>query len=172
VSEPFRRRIDIILGPEYLDGLEDLSLDDVRTLRDECLEVETEVSYVRRVAQARMDILAAEVDRRAAGGSVGDLVASLPGILSDPSPRSAPTASRLPRLLAPSMTIEWKRGLEYLIADATLVNLPTLTDEELASTMDLLRELERDVSARRHSLHGVLDRNEAALVDRHRVEQS
>ena len=40
----------------------------------ECAEIETELSYVRRLAQARIDIIQAEVDRRAAGGSLGDLI--------------------------------------------------------------------------------------------------
>lgn len=161
-----------MLAPEYLEGLSERSLDDVRTLRDECLEVETEISYVRRLAQARMDILAAETDRRSAGGSIGDLVASLPAILSDSGARSNPTTSRLPRLLAPSMAIEWKRGLEYLIADSTLLNLPTLDQEELNERMELLRQLERDVSTSRRELHDVIDRIEAELVSRHRVEQA
>lgn len=163
-----RRRIDVILDPEFVDDLSNLSLDDLRARRDEALEVETEISYVRRLAQARIDILEAERDRRSAGGSVGDLVASLPAILADPAPRSNPTSSRLPRLLAPSMAIEWKRGLEYLIADSTLVNLPTLSEDDLGATIDLLRELERDVSARRRELHEVLQRIESDLVARHR----
>jgi hypothetical protein len=163
-----RRRIDVILDPEYVDGLSELSLDDVRARRDEALEVETEISYVRRLAQARIDILEAERDRRAAGGSVGDLVASLHKILSDPAPRSNPTSARLPRLLAPSMAIEWKRGLEYLIADSTLVNLPTISADDLTSTIELLHELEHDVSARRRELHEVLQQLESDIVTRHR----
>ena len=50
---------------------------------EECREVETELSYVRRLAQARIDIIRAEIDRRAAGGSLGDLIAALPEILAD-----------------------------------------------------------------------------------------
>ncbi len=161
-----------MLAPDYLEGLSDLSLDDVRSRRDDCLEVETEVSYVRRLAQARIDILEAELDRRAAGGSVGDLIASLPTILSDPAPRSDPANSRLSRRLAPSMAIEWKRGLEYLITDTTLMNLPTLTDDELRSRLDLLRELEGEVSSRRRALHRVIDRIEADIVTRHRVDHA
>jgi hypothetical protein len=176
VSESHRRRIDVMLAPEYLEGLEDLSLDEARALRDECNEVETEISYVRRLAQARIDILQAELDRRAAGGSTGDLIASLGSILADPpaKPRtdSGPRTTRLPRLLAPSMAIEWKRGLEYLIADATLVNLPLLDEDELTSTMELLRQLERDVSERRRGLHEVIDRIESVMVERHRVDQT
>jgi hypothetical protein len=174
VSESHRRRVDVMLSPEYLEGIDEMSLDDVRALRDECNEVETEVSYVRRLAQARIDILQAELDRRAAGGSTGDLVASLASILADPPSKpgsdSGPRTTRLPRLLAPSMEIEWKRGLEYLIADATLVNLPMLSEDELASTMELLRQLERDVSTRRRGLHAVIDRLESVMVERHRAD--
>ena len=39
-----------------------------------------------------------------------------------------------------------KRGLERLISDATLANLPTLSDDELQTTLEQLRELEHEVS--------------------------
>ena len=84
-----RRRIDKVLDPEFLA---DLSAVAARRAAPrgtaECLEIETEVSYVRRMAQARLDILEAELDRRAAGGSVGDLIAALPEILADEGPRA------------------------------------------------------------------------------------
>ena len=115
-------------------------------MRHECAEIETEVSYVRRLAQARIDILQAEVERRAAGGSLGDLIDALPRILSDSGDRAPASATRLTNPLAPSMGNEWNRGLERLISDATLVNLPSLTDEEVASTIEQLHELEREVS--------------------------
>ena len=73
-----QRRIDRVLEPEYLEGLDGRSLDEVRDMDRECTEIETELSYVRRLAQARIDIIQAEVDRRAAGGSLGDLIAALP----------------------------------------------------------------------------------------------
>jgi hypothetical protein len=167
VNEPRQqRRIDRMLDPAYAESFPDCSLDDLRAMHGECLEVETEVSFVRRLAQARIDILEAELDRRARGGSVGDLVAALPQILADQGPRTAPAESRLPRHLAPSMEIEWSRGLEHLISDATLVNLPTLSEEELRATLAQLRELEEEVSQRRRALHVVLDRMELALAER------
>jgi hypothetical protein len=167
MSEPRRRRVDVMLAPEYLDGLADQTLDQVRAMHEECLEVETEVSYVRRLAQARMDIVRAELDRRAAGGSVGDLVSALPRILADDAPRAAPERSRLPRHLAPAPNIEWKRGLEHLITDATLVNLPSMSDEALEQTVVKLGELERETSERRRQLHAVIDTVEAELAARH-----
>jgi len=135
-------------------------------MRHECAEIETEVSYVRRLAQARIDILQAEVERRAAGGSLGDLIDALPRILSDSGDRAPASATRLTNPLAPSMGNEWNRGLERLISDATLVNLPSLTDEEVASTIEQLHELEREVSTTRKSVHVVQDALERDLARR------
>jgi hypothetical protein len=160
------RRVDVVLAPEFLDGLEERSIDDVRAMHDECLEIETEVSYVRRLAQARMEILRAERERRATGGSVADLVAALPSILADPGPRPDPATSRLTRHLAPAPDIQWTRGQESLIADDTLANLPTLTDEELGAALDGLGGLEHDVSERRRAIHRVIDRIELDLARR------
>lgn len=160
-----RARIDVVLAPGYLDGLGQWSLDDVRGAHEECIEIENEVSYSRRLAQARLEILAAERERRDTGGSVADLVAALPRILADPGPRPAPAASRLPRTLAPSALAEVGER-ESLITDDTLANLPTLSDEELESTTEALRAFEREVSERRRSLHGVMDRIDAELAQR------
>src|SRR5919106_966105 len=86
-----QRRIDRVLEPAYVAELASCSFDDVRSRHSECLEIETEVSYVRRLAQPRLDIMRAELDRRAAGGSVGDLIAALPRILADEGPRAPAT---------------------------------------------------------------------------------
>ena len=161
-----------MLGDAYLDGLAAKPLDEVRAMHEECLEVETEVSYVRRLAQARIDIVSAELDRRASGGSGEDLVARLPNILADEHPRSDPAHSRLPLHLAPSMAITWQRGLEHLIGDSTLLNLPTLSVEELGETREQLRTLEREMSDRRRSLHRVIDGIESDLTARRRVDQT
>ena len=156
-----------MLRPEFLEGLADRSIEDVRAMHEECLTIETEVSFVRRIAQARIDIVEAEIDRRARGGSIGDLLAALPDILADES-RATQAESRLPRHLAPATDIPWRRGLEHLISDATLVNLPTLSEEELRATLEQLRELEHEVSEQRRALHRVIDSIEADLSERHK----
>ena len=79
-----RRRIDKVLNPEFLVHLPEWPLEELRRRQAECLEIETEVSYVRRMTQARIDILEAELDRRASGGSVGDLIAAWPDSRTDP----------------------------------------------------------------------------------------
>jgi hypothetical protein len=161
------RRIDRILRPDYLDGVDGRSIEDLRAMERDCLEVETEVSYIRRLAQGRIDILEAERDRRAAGGALGDLVAALPRILADDSGGRADQATtRAQPLLAPPDSVQWNRGLERLVTDATLANLPNLTDQELQSTLGQLRELEREVSERRRAVHGVLDAVTHAIATR------
>jgi hypothetical protein len=167
-----RRRLDKVLDPTFLTDLPDWTLDELRRHHAECLEIETEVSYVRRVSQARIDILEAELDRRASGGSVGDLIAALPEILADEGPRPPVEKSRLNRHLAPSMSIEWRRGLERLITDGTLASLPSLGDDELRSTIDQLGQLEQEASRQRRALHHVIDRIEADLAARHKVGQA
>ncbi|HZR14065.1 MAG TPA: aerial mycelium formation protein [Acidimicrobiia bacterium] len=170
-----RRRIDRILDPAYVADLGARSVDDLRTMRDECVNVETEVSYVRRLAQARLDIIAAEMERRSSGGSLGSLIDALPRILADGGQRGqrgAPANSHMPQQLAPAMDIEWTRGLEPLVTDATLANLPALSDDELRETTERLRTLESDVSATRRSLHRVMDAIEHELATRLRVGPS
>src|SRR5688572_33203210 len=78
---PEQRRLDRVLEPGYLDGLADRSVDEVSAMKAECTDLETEVSFIRRLAQGRIDILDAERDRRASGGSLEDLIGSLSKIL-------------------------------------------------------------------------------------------
>jgi hypothetical protein len=78
----------------------------------------------------------------------------------------------MPQQLAPSMDVEWARGLEPLVTDATLANLPSLADEDVRATLERLRALETDVSATRRSLHGVIDALDRELAARLRVGPS
>jgi hypothetical protein len=172
MSQPNRRRIDLMLDPGYLDGLAERPIDEVREMHEECLDVETEVSYVRRLAQARMEIVNAELDRRERGGSVSELVAMLPQILADDHPRPDPASSRLPQKLAPSLRTEERRAPESLVADATLVNLPTIPADELRATLEQLAQLERDVSRRRRAMHAVIDTIKADLTARLQVDNA
>lgn len=154
-----RRRVDLVLDPAYVADLAGVPLDEVRRRHRECQEVETEVSYVRRLAQARLEILAAERDRRRRGEGRGlaELIDELPRILAGDHPRPGPGRARLPDPLAPSMGIAWRRGLEGLVSDATLARLPDLSDEELERVAGELAAFEREVSKTRRALHRVAD---------------
>ena len=153
-----------VLDPSYVADLDAQSVDQLRLMHAECLELETEVSYVRRLTQARIDILEAEVGRRERGESMDDLIRALPEILADAGPRSTPAASHLPLQMAPTQDSEWAPELAEF--DNLLANLPILSDDGLVDAIERLRQLERDVSAERRSLHAVIDRIDVRLGER------
>ena len=139
-------------------------------MHEDCLDVETELSYVRRLAQARIDIVRAEIDRRATGGSLGDLIATLPKILVGPGAAlRRRSRAACPAISPPTSTRSSTAASTRLVSDGTLANLPTLSDAELEATLEQLRELERDVSNRRRAMLDVIDRLEADLTERHKV---
>jgi hypothetical protein len=165
-EEQYRRRIDTILDGSYTNGLTEKSEEEVRELRDTAREVETEISFLRRLAQSRLDIFKAEIERRESGGSLSDLIAQLPSILASGETRSSAPNSRLSAILAPSPSIEFKRGMETLVHDDSLANLDRLSDDELSETIDSLKAFEKDVSDQRKNLHKVIDELESEIARR------
>ena len=151
-----------VLDPAYVAGLDERNIEELRAKHAECVELETEVSYVRRLTQARIDILEAEVQRRSTGGSLGDLIDKLPQILSDDGPRGNPASSHLPLQMAPEQDSEWAPALERF--DGVIANLPTLGDAELEEAISGLRALEREVSDQRRELFAVIDRIDTSLA--------
>jgi hypothetical protein len=135
-------------------------------MKKECNEVETSVSYYRRLAQGRLEIIDAEVERRRTGGTVEELVAKLPQILAGDSARSSSAQTRIADPDAPMAEITWPDHREQLISDATLADLPALDDARLAANREELEKFERDLSEIRHGLHTVLDAIEHEIATR------
>lgn len=165
---PRRRRIDRVTDPAFLDDLEQRSATDVRTMRDECREEESRLSYARRVVQGQIDIARAEVNRR--GGSTSeDLVESLARILAD----SPSTQRRDPRALSLYDPTEerGRRSEDFLMASgagSALGRLPDLDEEELVALIEDLTARERGISAQRRIVLDNLDRLQDELVERYR----
>jgi hypothetical protein len=162
-------RIEEVLTPGYLDGLEGWSLGDVRTRRDEATEVETGLSYLRRIIQGRLDILLAEQRRRRQGGGGGDLtslVEELPSILSDHV--HAPGLGRLPALMGPGeLDPALEARLESVIPASHLATIDSLDDAEVSAACSGLVDLEKAVSSQRRSVFEVLDRLQDEIVRRY-----
>ncbi len=151
-----------VLDPAYLADLESHSVEQLRAMHAECLELETEVSYVRRLTQARIDILEAEIGRRSRGQSLDQLIEALPQILADSGPRGTPASSRLPMQMAPEQESEWAPDLQRF--DGVLAGMTTLTSAELDDAIAGLRSLEREVSDQRRELFDVIDRIDHSLA--------
>jgi hypothetical protein len=136
-------------------------------MRAEVSVMENSVSYYRRLAQGRIEILRAEQDRRASGGSVSDLVARLPEILGGDQPRSGTAHTRVIEPDVAEEIVPWRDGRERLVTDdASLASLPVLSDEALVATIGDLDEFERELSDYRQRLHPVLDEIERELARR------
>lgn len=159
------QRIQHLVDPAYTSELSAIGLHDLREMRAECNEVETAVSYTRRLAQGRFEILSAEQARRKAGGSVGDLVADLPRILGEERGRSSAANARLVETAEPKIELDWGPQ-SHLIADDSLATLDDIGDDDLAKTLVALSDFERELSGYRHALHGVLASIEREIAGR------
>jgi hypothetical protein len=158
-----------LLATQFSEGLESLPLAEVRSRRASATEVETSLSYLRRLVQGRLDIVLAEHARREAGlapEDAGELVKRLPEILGDHV--HAPGLGRLPTLMAPGDLDPALTGrLDSIIDPARLCELPRLSDEQLQGVESKLYDLEREVSGQRRALHEVLDRLQGEIVRRY-----
>ena len=159
-------RIQRLIDPAFVAALDARPVDELRAMKVECNEVENALSYGRRLAQARIEILEAEHERRVRGGSVEDLVKDLPRILSADSGRSSVADTRVPPPDAPAVELHWPDGREELIADTTLAHLPLLPADELESTLERLRAFERELSDLRQKMHEVIDTVEREIAGR------
>ena len=168
-----RRLSERVTHPSYLEGLDSKPIEELRKLRDECREAETEASFERRLCQGRIDILVAELARREGGGGQ-DLVANLPDILSGDE-RSAgggdgdgvPLPSRAPDFTPPRNADIPRRRVEEVVGEQTLARLPEIDAEELQRIIEMLRDYERPVSTRRRSIQEVMDRIQSEIVRRY-----
>ncbi len=150
-------RIQQLLEPEFVTAMDRRSLDDLRPMRDEAHDVENTVSYYRRLAQARIEILVAEQARRERGGSLEELVAQLPLILGADARRSSPGTTRLVEADKIPTPLHWPDGRERILEDNTLADLPMLSDEDLNSALGALVMFEHELSETRRQLHVVID---------------
>lgn len=154
-----------MVAPEFAADLGRRDLESLRAMRAECSSIENAVSYTRRLAQGRFEILTAEQARRESGGSVRDLVADLPRILGDDRGRATTTTARHSVADEPLVDIDWG-ARSSLIADDSLVTLDGLSDGDLGEMLGALREFERELSEYRRELHRVLDVIEHEIATR------
>jgi len=160
--------VDRVMRDDYLGELTTRPIEEIRSMRVECRQIEDKVSYFRRLIQGRLDIVAADLRRRSDGGSPTDLatlVEQLPDILSDKI--SSPGPGRLPTGLVPPDDDDLTVELDQVAAPGALDRLAELSDEEEAELARRIGDLERKVSAVRKSLFSRIDALQAELVRRY-----
>jgi hypothetical protein len=168
--------LERVTDPSFLAALPTRSLDTVRTMRGECHDVEHSLSYVRRLAQGRLDIVAAELERRSAGGDPADLsalVGRLPEILADRHEPARPGAARPPHdVSAPDTADEYVALLDAIVSLEGITALSTYSDPELASLRDRIAVFETELSAHRRMVHDVIDALQADITRRYRTGEA
>lgn len=161
------RRIDRVLAEDYLAGLAEAPLADVRALRAEAEQEEADLSYIRRLVQGRIDIVKAELARRT-GGEGGSLVESLAQVLADQTRSATPHGLGRHVTVEPTRVDAHQRYVEALVADVDLSDTSARTDEELQRALEVLGAEEEVVSGKRRQVQAVMDALSAEVTRRYR----
>jgi hypothetical protein len=165
--------LDRVLSDDYVGDVTALSMDELRSKRAECQALEVGLSYLRRLAQGRLDIAGAEQRRRGEGGDVptrDELVRSLSATLAD---RNRPAGTgRLPQLLAPDTDEVDTAPLDAIAGPGTLSGLHEADDSVVARVIADLSAYEAEVSGRRRSLHERIDALQAEITRRYRTGEA
>ncbi|MCH0538567.1 ABC transporter substrate-binding protein [Streptomyces sp. MUM 203J] len=156
-------------GPSRVPAsLRPLRLAELRTLRRDAHTDEADLSYVRRLLQGRIDILRAELSRRA--GPEVPVVDRLSEILADtPSPGGVGRRSSARHVTLSTPRSEEIRLLAAeMLAEVELSDLDARTDDELREAMGRLARCEQQVSRRRQELQRTADECSAEIARRYR----
>ncbi|MEU7030504.1 ABC transporter substrate-binding protein [Streptomyces sp. NPDC046275] len=167
---PVQRTAEPELSPD--DGaaqpdLGGLRLPELRALRRDAQGDEADLSYVRRMLQGRIDILRAELARRADPET--PVVDRLSEILADtPSRPGAAARSARHVTLSTPRSEEYRRLASEMLSEVELSDLTARTDEELHRAMGRLAGYEQQVSRRRQQLQRTADDCSAEIARRYR----
>ena len=170
---PVDEHLQRVLADDWLGDVTTLDMAELRARRAECQALEVALSYRRRMAQGRLDIVGAEQRRRrgeAPAGEADDLVATLTAALSE-HPRP-PGTGRLPQLLAPDIEEVDTAELDTIAGPTSLVALAELSDDQVASLIAELSAYEHRVSAERRQLHERIDALQAEITRRYRTGEA
>lgn len=148
------------------DDLSALSLELVRSRRGELQTAEDAVSFVRRLAQGRLDIARDEQRRRNEGETPQDDVTD--GIARVFSAERGTGSNRPPRDTEVVADHPLLSELEVLCVEAGFGGIRDLDDAELVSCCARLAEFESRMSAQRKELFVQIDELSNELVRRYR----
>ena len=154
-----------IVNAEEVADPRALSLDELRSLRNQLQSDDDVVSYVRRVAQARVDLVRAEQHRRDRGEVAEDLPSELRVVLSSHLTGGPP---RPPRPAENISDNELSDELESICTEYGFSRLEELDPDELTLLDEHLTAFERRVSDDRRDRYDRLDALSAELVRRYR----
>jgi len=153
--------LDTVNDPAYLDDLAGRDIDEIRSMRTHCQDLENATSYVRRFAQGRIDLV----------GGIEDVsdATDLPASLAGGELAGSEATARPPQSLEPNPFAE--KLLEVLdgVVDPSQISLSAVPEPERRDEMVAeLSDFERSISAHRSQLHDVIGTIQAEIVRRYR----
>jgi hypothetical protein len=166
-------QLERLLGPGYLEGVKRRSLEEVRAMRAECQDAETAVSYLRRMAQGRLDIVHAYLDHGddEVIDDLDSLVERLPEIISS-GPQRPEGPGRLPSRMSPDMDGDITAELDKVLDVKRIAELPTMGHEGLFELAERLSSIEARSSSERRALHEQIDKLQAEIVSRYKTGEA
>ncbi len=167
--------IEQLTDPNFVANLPELPLEELRSRRARCQDAEEALSLQRRLAQGRLDIVQAELLRRAGGGTDSDvaaLVDSLPDILTEHGDRHL-GPGRLTSIETDTQALsevfeEFSATLDEIVGAGRLSKLGDEDEATLHQMADKLDSVEREVSQQRHRLHTHIDKLQEEVVRRYK----
>ena len=169
-EHPANRRIDRIREPSYVEGIDAMTLEDVRARRDECMAEREYLSLLRRLVQGRAEILKAELASRGTDDH-RPLVDRLSEILASDQPTTSRGEAMHVSLPEEEMLLA-RRRVERLVADAGISDPSALDDARLRDAVEVLAGEEHEVSAQRRDVLRVLDTLQGELKRRYKDDPS
>jgi hypothetical protein len=161
-----RRRIDRIMESDFVEGLADLSLDELRERRRVCDDVENELSFYRRMLHGRMDLLGFELRRRS-GEETRSLIEALPEILTDGASGYMPSG-RATRVTLPDLPDHRRRQIDEVLEADFLTRIALVEDDELNDIQRSLVETESQISSQRHAVQEAFNTIQSELTRRYK----
>jgi hypothetical protein len=164
-----------LLADDLLNDFSTRPMDRLRSIRTELTEAEGDVSFARRLAQGRMDIVGYEVERRsgvtdatAADRGPTALLFDMPDILTDAGPGSRGGGRQVQVAEPGPVALALVETLDRIAAPSQLSGIASVEAAGLGDLFEGLREFEVELSTIRRSLHDRIDSIQDEIARRYR----
>ena len=161
--------LDELLLAIDLGSISALPMDELRSVRDQLSEIEVGLSFGRRMAQGRLDIVLAEFHSRLEGraDSPQELLGRLPEVLSNQGRgQGFPRPTR--DVVIPPFADQILSELEALLHPSDLANIDQLEVDSLDGAAQRISAFERDISVKRSEVHRLVDEVQEEIIGRYR----
>jgi len=180
IVHPFVQRL---VAAELISDISAVPIEDLRSLRAECAQVEGDISFVRRVVQGRLDMIGYEAARRVPqtgrrssdGGQIDttvNILFDLPDVLTTGGATPLASQRHMGAHEPGPVAISLASDVDAIIGSDEMAALASLSDERLSAIMESLRGCEMEMSGMRRQLHERIDAIQAEVVRRYQAGEA